>query len=131
VTAKTMRTKKSFQDDEDEVLAEGKKIPSVSTLLHIFWLKKWFILLVWLILAIPAGTLLSIFNLPTSYTATTVLRFPNVVGAQTNVMRDVAITERESIISILNSWQVIESTIKKMSLKMFPIPMNSDLVNTL
>ncbi len=109
---------RNARETSGETRAAGPKIPSVSTLLHIFWLKKWLVLLVWLLLAIPSGVLLSIFDIPRSYSATTVLRFPNVVGAQTNVMRDVAITQRESILGIINSWQVLEATIRKLSLRM-------------
>src|SRR6185436_20363019 len=66
----------------------------------------------------PAGILLCIFNLPKSYNSSTVLRFPAVVGAQTNVMRDIAITQGESITSIFNSFQVLEGAIKKLGLRM-------------
>src|SRR6185436_18370827 len=66
----------------------------------------------------PAGILLCIFNLPKSYNSSTVLRFPAVVGAQTNVMRDIAITQGESIISIFNSFQVLQATATKLGLRM-------------
>lgn len=95
-----------------------RKLPSLAGLLHFLWLRKWYALAVWLVVAVPVGVLLSIFNLPRSYTATTVLRFPSVVGAQTNVMRDVAITQGESIISIFNSYQVLEATVRKLGLRM-------------
>ncbi len=102
----------------DETETSGLRMPSVASLLHIFWLKKWPILIVWLLFAIPTGIVLSIFDIPFNYSANTVLRFPSVIGAQTNVMRDVAITQRESILGILNSWQVMESTTKKLGLRM-------------
>lgn len=102
-----------------EPQAEGpRRVPSVSSLLHVFWLRKWPLLYVWLILAIPTGVLLSIFDLPKTYSAVTVMRFPSVVGAQTNVMRDVAITQRESIINIFRSYQVLESTVNRVRLRL-------------
>src|SRR3954470_4591382 len=106
------------QEDFDELPETVRRIPSIATLLHIFWLKKWFILVIWLVFAIPSGVLLSIFDLPSSYSAATVMRFPNVVGAQTNVMRDVAISQRESIVGIFNSWQVMDATIRKLNLRL-------------
>ena len=106
-------------DEPQEDASESAfKIPSVFTLLHFVWLNKWAIVIAWTLLAIPTGITLSIFNLPRSYSASTVLRFPDVVGAQTNVMRDVAITSGESIISIFNSFQVMEATIRKLSLRL-------------
>lgn len=105
-------------DDSETPLDGPRRIPSIPSLLHVLWLRKWPLLYIWLGLAIPAGILLSIFDLPKTYTANTVLRFPNVVGAQTNVMRDVAITQRESIISIFRSYQVLESTIERLKLRL-------------
>lgn len=93
-------------------------LPSIFSLLHVVWLRKWAVLVVWLVISLPAGILLSVFDLPRSYSATTVMRFPSVVGAQTNVMRDVAITQGESIISIFNSFQVVQATINKLSLRL-------------
>ncbi|HLP40163.1 MAG TPA: AAA family ATPase [Fibrobacteria bacterium] len=105
-------------EDLDLPLEEPRRIPSISSLLHVIWLRKWPLLYLWLVLAIPAGVLLSIFDLPKSYSSTTVLRFPSVVGAQTNVMRDIAITQRESIISIFRSYQVLESAVKRLRLRL-------------
>ncbi|GEM_PF-1883648 len=105
-------------DENDDLPVTARRFPSILTLLHIFWLKKWPILILWLLFAIPAGVSLSIFDLPTSYSAATTMRFPSVVGAQTNVMRDVAITERESIEGIIKSWQVLNGTIKKLGMRM-------------
>jgi capsular exopolysaccharide synthesis family protein len=111
-------SRKRGSEEKVEIPEVARRIPSPATLLHIFWLKKWLILGLWLLFAIPAGVLLSIFDIPVSYNATTIMRFPNVVGAQTNVMRDVAITQRESIVSIFNSYQVLEATIRKLDLRM-------------
>jgi capsular exopolysaccharide synthesis family protein len=110
--------RKRASTDQDDLPETARRIPSPPTLFHIFWLKKWLILGLWLSFAIPAGILLSIFDIPVSYSASTIMRFPNVVGAQTNVMRDIAITQRESIVSIFNSFQVLEATIKKLNLRM-------------
>jgi capsular exopolysaccharide synthesis family protein len=112
-----MSNKKFSQEDMDDPPPVARRIPSIATLFHIFWLKKWPILIAWMLFGLPVGVLLSIFDIPVSYSATTVLRFPNVVGAQTNVMRDIAITQRESILGIINSWQVMEGTTKKLSLR--------------
>jgi succinoglycan biosynthesis transport protein ExoP len=95
-----------------------RKIPSLSSLLHVLWQRKWIALAAWIIVALPTGVALSLFDLPKSYTATTVMRFPDVVGAQTNVMRDVAITSGQSILSILSSHQVLEGTITKVGLRL-------------
>ncbi len=108
-----------FQVGElEELTSTPRKIPSVSSLFHILWLRKWVALGAWLILSIPVGVLLSIYNLPKSYSAATVMRFPQVVGAQTNVMRDIAITDGQSIISIFNSYQVLDASIRKLGLRM-------------
>ncbi len=104
--------------DAEEHSSGPRKIPSLSSLFHILWLRKWVALSAWLVAAIPTFIVLSIFNLPKSYTSTTVMRFPDVIGAQTNVMRDVAITAGQSIISILNSHQVLEATITKMGMRL-------------
>ncbi|HKP97254.1 MAG TPA: AAA family ATPase [Fibrobacteria bacterium] len=102
-----------------EELAPGpRKIPALASLFHVLWLRKWVAFAAWLAVSVPVGIALSIFNLPKSYSATTVLRFPEVIGAQTNVMRDVAITQGQSIISILNSFQVLDGAIRKLGLRM-------------
>jgi succinoglycan biosynthesis transport protein ExoP len=95
-----------------------RKFPSLGTLFHVLWLRKWPVLAVWLVLALPAGIALSVFDLPRSYSSATVMRFPDVIGAQTNVMRDVAITSGQSILSILSSHQVLEGTIAKLALRL-------------
>lgn len=102
----------------DEPSPTSRKIPSLASLFHILWLRKWIALAAWLLVAIPIGSALSIFNLPRSYSASTVMRFPEVIGAQTNVMRDVAITQGQSIISILNSYQVLDGTIRKLGIRL-------------
>src|SRR5690606_34368025 len=106
-----------MSETREEANESPVKMPSISSILHFLWLKKWVILTIWLALAVPAGIALSIFNLPRTYSAGTVLRFPSVIGAQTNVMRDVAITHGESIITVFNSFQVMEATIRKLSLR--------------
>lgn len=108
-----------FQVGEmEEMTSTPRKTPSIASLFHILWLRKWVALSAWLVLSIPAGILLSIYNLPKSYTTATVIRFPQVVGAQTNVMRDIAITDGQSIISVFNSYQVLDASIQKLSLRM-------------
>ena len=107
-----------YMGEMEELSAAPRKIPSLKSLFHILWLRKWTVLAAWLVLALPTGLTLSIINLPKVYLATTVLRFPDVVGAQTNVMRDVAIAQGQSIISIFNSYQVLEATVRKLGLRM-------------
>ncbi len=118
MNSKSTSPLQSPDPESEEPQFQARKIPSVPSLLHILWLRKWMVFAIWLVLAIPAGMALSIFDLPRTYTAMTVMRFPQVVGAQTNVMRDVAITEGQSIISIFNSYQVLDATIRKLSLRM-------------
>ncbi|MDB5103912.1 MAG: Capsular polysaccharide synthesis enzyme CpsD, exopolysaccharide synthesis [Fibrobacteres bacterium] len=118
-----MNRSTSSPDDHDTAETEElpfspRKIPSVTSLFHILWLRKWVALIAWLVIAVPVGSVLSIFDLPKSYYATTVMRFPEVIGAQTNVMRDVAITQGQSIISILNSFQVLDGTIRKLGMRL-------------
>lgn len=102
----------------EDLPSAPRKIPSLASLFHILWLRKWIAFTAWLIVALPVGVALSIFDLPKSYSTTTVIRFPEVIGAQTNVMRDVAITQGQSIISILNSFQVLDGTIRKLGLRL-------------
>lgn len=109
----------SFPAGELEDESSGpRKFPSLGTLFHVLWQRKWIALGIWLIAALPTGITLSLFDLPRSYTATTVMRFPDVIGAQTNVMRDVAITSGQSILSILSSHQVLEGTILKLGTRL-------------
>jgi capsular exopolysaccharide synthesis family protein len=109
----------SNRDGEEEDFQEKpRKFPALKSLVHFLWLKKWWAAGIWLLLSIPTGIALSILDLPKSYTTTTILRFPSVVGAQTNVMRDVAITQGESILSIFNSFQVLDATVRKLGLRL-------------
>jgi capsular exopolysaccharide synthesis family protein len=109
----------TFSAGELEDESSGpRKIPAFATLFHVLWQRKWIALGIWLAVALPTGIALSVFDLPRSYSATTVMRFPDVIGAQTNVMRDVAITSGQSILSILSSHQVLEGTILKLGLRL-------------
>jgi polysaccharide biosynthesis transport protein len=112
-----MSSSRSGNDGGDEASGGGMIFPSPLSLLHIIWLRKWVILATWVLVALPIGVMLSIFNLPRSYQVGTVMRFPSVVGAQTNVMRDIAITQGESIIGIFNSFQVLHATVEDLSLR--------------
>jgi capsular exopolysaccharide synthesis family protein len=105
-------------DAPEEIPDHPQKFPALTSLFHFLWLRKWWAVSIWLLLSIPTGLFLSIHDLPKSYTTTTVLRFPSVVGAQTNVMRDIAITQGESILSVFNSFQVLEATVRKLGLRM-------------
>lgn len=89
----------------------------MQTIAHILWIRKWWMISIWLLLAIPSGVILSFFDLPVSYQAKTIMRFPSVEGAQTNMMRDVAITQKESIISTITSYQVMVGVIERLGLR--------------
>lgn len=104
--------------EAEDSTAGPRKLPSLTTLFHVLWMRKWIALIAWVVVAAPVGVALSLFDLPKSYSASTVMRFPDVVGAQTNVMRDVAITSGQSILSILSSHQVLEGTITKLGLRL-------------
>jgi polysaccharide biosynthesis transport protein len=109
----------TYPAEEPEDESSGpRKFPSLSTLFHVLWQRKWIALGIWLAVALPTGIVLSVFDLPRSYTSATVMRFPDVIGAQTNVMRDVAITSGQSILSILSSHQVLEGAIQKLSMRL-------------
>lgn len=118
MSSRTPAEKENPVWEMEELASSARKIPSVSSLFHILWLRKWVAVAAWLVVALPVGITLSIFNLPKAYSAATVMRFPEVIGAQTNVMRDVAITQGQSIISILNSFQVLDGTIRKLGLRL-------------
>jgi len=92
-------------------------MPPLTTLAHIIWIRKWWALALWLILALPAGILLSLFNIPATYEAKTIMRFPDVIGAQTNMMRDVSVMQRESIVSTFSSYNVLSNVVKKLNLQ--------------
>ncbi len=75
-------------------------------------------MVVWGAIALPVAVLLSVIDLPKSYTVDTVMRFPSVEGAQSDIMRDVAITQSQSIVNLFKSYSVLESTVKKQKLQL-------------
>ncbi len=112
------RSDKDYDDEDEPSKGLGLRIPPIRTFLHFLYMKRWHVLVLWLFLAIPTGILLSLFDLPNSYVSRTVVRFPSVVGAQVNMMRDVAITQKESIISTFESFQVLERTADRLRLRL-------------
>jgi len=113
-----MANRQSTTPDTDDDEGGGFGLASLKSILHAIWLKRWFILIVWILISLPTGIFFSLVDLPQSYRVSTVLRFPAVIGAQTSVMRDVAITENESIINIFKSFQVLERTIQALGLQL-------------
>ncbi len=108
-----------FTDEEkDESNPFRLRFLSPRSLAHILWLKRWPLLITWALLSVPIGGFLTMVNLPHTYSADTILRFPIVVGAQNNVMHDVAISEGESIVTLFTSYQVLEATVRKLGLRL-------------
>ncbi len=107
-----------YIDPSDDSGETRWKPPTWRTLVHVLWLRRWLILGVAALCAIPTGIVLTLVDLPRSFQSATVMRFPAVVGAQTNMMRDVAITRQASIIAIFNSYSLLERTVDALSLRM-------------
>src|SRR6185295_14933819 len=90
--------------DLQEILNPKPKISSISTFAHVFWLKRWIILGIWLGLGIPSALFLAFYDVPRTYWATSYLRFPNIVGAEDNMARDMALVEASSILTLFKSY---------------------------
>ena len=103
--------------DLQEILNPKSKISSISTFAHIFWLRRWFILGVWLVLGVPAALFLAFFDIPRTYWATSYLRFPNVVGAEDNMVHDMALGNSSSIFTLIKSYNVMSRTIHNKKLQ--------------
>ena len=103
--------------DLQEFLNPKTRLSSFSTFFHILWLKRWRLLVLWLLLGLPAATFLAFYDIPRDYTATTYLRFPRVVGAEDKMARDVSLGEQESVVRLFLSQKVLQKTIEEMSLR--------------
>ncbi len=100
-----------------DLLNPKSTLSSWSTILHVAYLKRWTIVTLWLLLGIPLGLFLIFFDLPKTYVSQAYLRFPHVVGVDDQVMRDVALREKESIVRLFQSYNVLHRTIDDLGLK--------------
>lgn len=104
--------------DLEEYLNPKSSLSSPNTFMHILWLKKWKLVAIWAILAVPAAVFLALYDIPRQYSSVAYLRFPRVTGTQNTVMRDVSMGEAESVVRLFNSQKVLMKTIQEMSLQM-------------
>ncbi len=104
--------------DLEEFLNPKSSMSSASTFMHILWLKKWKLVAIWALIAIPAAVILAFYDLPKSYSSVSYLRFPRVTGTQNTIVRDVSMGEAESVVRLFLSQKVLMKTIDEMSLRM-------------
>ncbi|MBW8889537.1 MAG: hypothetical protein JF616_17415 [Fibrobacteres bacterium] len=105
--------------DLEAFLNPKSKVSTPSTLFHMLWLKKWKLLAIWALIALPAATFLAVYDLPKTYTSVAFLRFPHVMGgAQNAPVRDVSLGEAESVVRLFHSQKVLLKTIDDMGLRM-------------
>ncbi len=100
-----------------ELLNPKSTLSSFHTLLHVAYMKRWTIVAIWLLLGIPLALFFMIFELPKTYTSQAYLRFPHVVGVDELVMRDIALREKESIVRLFQSYDVLHRTVDDLGLK--------------
>lgn len=103
--------------DLEAFLNPKSSLSSAQTFLHILWLKKWMLVGVWLLIAVPSAVFLAFYDIPKKYAATTYLRFPRVVGAQNSLARDVSLGESESVVRLFQSRRVMMRTVDEMGLQ--------------
>jgi len=99
----------SFQ----EILNPTSKVSSLTTFAHLLWLKRYPILIVWALIGVPAAVFFAFIDIPHNYWTQSILRFPNVTGAENNLARDISITQTESIVSIFKSEKVLSRTVSE------------------
>jgi Mrp family chromosome partitioning ATPase/capsular polysaccharide biosynthesis protein len=104
--------------DLEEYLNPKSSLSTPATFMHVLWLKKWKILAVWAIIAMPAAIFLAFYDIPKTYSSVAYLRFPRVTGTQNTVMRDISMGEAESVVRLFLSQKVLMKTIDEMSLRM-------------
>jgi len=105
--------------DLEAFLNPKSKVSAPATLFHMLWLKKWKLLAIWALIALPAATFLAVYDLPKTYTSVAFLRFPHVMGGQQNgPVRDVSLGEAESVVRLFHSQKVLLKTIDDMGLRM-------------
>jgi Mrp family chromosome partitioning ATPase len=104
--------------DLEAFLNPKSKVSTPATLFHILWLKKWKLLAVWALIAIPAATFLAVYDIPKTYSSVAYVRFPRVTGGQNGPVRDVSLGEAESVVRLFHSQKVLMKTIEDMGLRM-------------
>lgn len=105
--------------DLEAFLNPKSKVSAPATLFHMLWLKKWKLMTIWAIIAIPAAVFLAVYDLPKTYDSVAYLRFPHVEGgAQNAPVRDVSLGEAESVVRLFHSQKVLLKTIEDMGLRM-------------
>jgi capsular exopolysaccharide synthesis family protein len=111
--------KKDRGIDLEEYLNPKSSLSSPTTFLHLLWLKKWRLLAIWAVIAIPSAIFLAFFDIPKTYSSVAYLRFPRVTGGpQNSVVRDVSMGETESVVRLFLSQKVLAKTIEEMQLRM-------------
>jgi capsular exopolysaccharide synthesis family protein len=104
--------------DLEEILNPKSKLSTLSTFMHILWLRKWRIIGIWLLLAIPSAVFLAFYDLPQTYSAVTYVRFPRVTGnPQSTMVRDMSLGEAESVVRLFMSQRVVLKTIDDLGLR--------------
>ncbi|HKP97275.1 MAG TPA: P-loop NTPase [Fibrobacteria bacterium] len=105
--------------DLEAYLNPKSSLSSPSTFMHVLWLKKWKLIAIWAVIAVPAAVFLAFYDIPKTYSSVAYLRFPRVTGgAQNNVLRDVSMGEAESVVRLFLSQKVLAKTIEEMALRM-------------
>ncbi|MDB5047990.1 MAG: Tyrosine-protein kinase EpsD [Fibrobacteres bacterium] len=105
--------------DLEEYLNPKSSLSSPSTFLHVLWLKKWKLITIWALIAVPAAVFLAFYDIPKTYSSVAYLRFPRVTGGtQNNVVRDVSMGEAESVVRLFLSQKVLAKTLDEMALRM-------------
>lgn len=105
--------------DLEAFLNPKSKVSAPATLFHMLWLKKWKLLAIWALIAMPAAVFLAVYDLPKTYDSVAYLRFPHVEGGMQNgPVRDVSLGEAESVVRLFHSQKVLLKTIEDMGLRM-------------
>ena len=104
--------------DLEEYLNPKSSVSTPATFMHVLWLKKWKLIAIWAIIAMPAAIFLAFYDIPKNYSSVSYLRFPRVTGTQNTVMRDISMGEAESVVRLFLSQKVLMKTIDEMSLRM-------------
>ncbi len=100
-----------------DLLNPQSKVSSLSTFGHVLWLKRYVIIIAWLLMGVPLATFLAFYDIPKTYWTSVSLRFPKLVGEERNMVQDVSITELESIVALFHSYNVMSKTIQNMGLQ--------------
>lgn len=104
--------------DLEAFLNPKSRMSGPAALFHMLWLKRWKLLAIWIVLAIPICTILALYDIPRTYDSVAYLRFPQVTGGNDGPVRDVSLGEAESVVRLFNSRKVLLQTIEEMGLRM-------------